>query len=145
MYCRLVNGKRYYVILLFLGVVLAAFGILNQAVLSQSAHISSRLMGMFTGMGFAFIGAGTIRLIHLKFSSPEKLKQEQIDQKDERNVQVLRVSYTITSISSSIMFAGLVFIFTFMGSITESYICLAALQLQVVIFIVVHRYFSKTM
>ena len=127
MLCKLKRSAKSSVIMLIAGIVLAAFGLLKQFTLPETAHVMSRLMGMFFGLGSAFVGISAIHLIQLKISSPEKLKWRQIEEKDERNIQITRIAYTIASISASIMFAGLVFLFTAMGSIKESYICLVAL------------------
>lgn len=145
MYCKLVKNTRYYVMLLFVGVVLATFGIINQALLSESANNMSRVMGIFTGMGSAFVGVAIIKLVHQKRTSPEKLREEEIELKDERNVSILRNAYTTSSVAASIMFAILVILFSAIGSVMESYICLAALLIQQGVFLIAHRYYSKKM
>lgn len=145
MMCRTFKSTRSLVILLFLGVVLAAFGIINAITLPDTAHNMSRLMGIVTGIGGSFAGVSIVKLIHQMRTAPEKLREEQIELTDERNVQILRVSYSLTSAAAAVMFALLVIIFSAMGSITESYICLAALLLQQGIFMIAHRYYSQKM
>lgn len=145
MLCKIERSAKSSVIMLIIGIVLAAFGVLKSITLPETAHIASRSMGMLTGFGSAFAGVNAIRLIRFKISSPEKLKLKQIEVKDERNIQITRIAYTIASLSAAIMFAGLVFLFTFMGSIKESYICLAALLIQSSIFLISYVYYNKKM
>jgi len=131
--------------MLIVGIVLAAFGLLKQFTLPETAHVTSRLMGMFLGFGCAMAGVSAVHLIQLRISSPEKLKWKQIEEKDERNIQITRIAYTIANFSATIMFAGLVFLFTAMGSIKESYICLAALLIQSSVFLISYVYYKKKM
>lgn len=145
MLCKLKRSAKSSVIMLVVGIVLAAFGLLKEITLAETAHVTSRLMGMFFGLGCAIAGISAAHLIQLKISSPEKLKWRQIEEKDERNIQITRIAYTIASISATIMFAGLVFLFTAMGSIKESYICLAALLIQSSIFLISYVYYKKKM
>jgi hypothetical protein len=143
--CKTLKGTRSLVVLLFLGVVLATFGIVNEISLPDSAHNMSRLMGIFTGLGASFIAVGVVRIIHQARTAPEKLREEEIELKDERNIQILRGSYTVSNAAAALMFAILVIVFSAMGSITESYICLGALLLQQVIFLIANHYFKKKM
>lgn len=145
MICKTLKGTRFYGVLIFVGVVLSVFGIISESMLRESAHNMSRLMGTFTGMGGGLIGVGGARLIHQKITSPEKLKQEQIKLKDERNVQILRVAYTISNAVASLLFASLVIIFFAIGSTIESYICIAAMLLQQGVFWIAYRYYNNKM
>ncbi len=145
MMCKMFRSTRFFVIFLFVGVVLAIFGIINAASLPESAHNMSRVMGIVTGVGTSFAGVSIVKLIHQKRTAPEKLREEEIELKDERNVQILRVSYTISNIAAAVMFAVLVVLFSTIGSITESYICLGALLIQQGIFLMAYRYFNKNM
>lgn len=145
MLCKLRRSAKTSIIILIVGILLAAFGLLKQMTEPEATHIVSRLMGMFFGLGSALAGISAVHLIQLKISSPEKLKWRQIEEKDERNIQILRIAYTIASLSATIMFAGLVFLFTAMGSIKESYICLAALLIQSSVFLISYLYYKKKM
>jgi len=102
-------------------------------------------MGIITGIGGAFAGVGIVRLIHQHRTAPEKLREEEIERTDERNVQILRASYSLSNTAAAVLFAFMVIIFSAMGSITESYISLAALMLQQLIFMIGQRYYSSKM
>jgi hypothetical protein len=145
MLCKLKRSAKTSVIMLIVGILLAAFGVLKAITLPETAHAASRLMGMFTGLGSAIAAISAVHLIQLKISSPEKLRWIRIEEKDERNIQITRIAYTIASLSATFMFAGLVFLFTAMGSIKESYICLAALLIQSIIFLISYVYYKKKM
>jgi hypothetical protein len=131
--------------LIIVGVFMVVFGIVKAITLPETAYLESRIAGMVLGIGSAFAVSGVIRLIRIKVASPEKLKLREIEEKDERNIQITRIAYTISSMSATILLAALVFIFTFMNSITESYICLAALLLQLAIFLISRIYYNKKM
>lgn len=136
---------KLYVVMIIVGIVLGAFGVVKAITLPETAHIASRVMGMITGIGFSFACLGIIQLVRYRISTPEKLKLKQIEQYDERNIQITRIAYTISSLSATIMLVGLVFLFTIMGSITESYICLVAILIQSGIFISAYHYYRDKM
>ncbi|MFA9377580.1 MAG: hypothetical protein ACERKZ_12595 [Lachnotalea sp.] len=143
MMCKSFKSTRFYVAVLFLGVVLFAFGLINATVINESAHNTMRLMGIITGVGAGFAGVSIAKLIHRKITSPEKLKQEQIELKDERNIQILRIAYTISNVVAALLFAGLVILFSAIGSTKESYLCLGALSIQQIAFWIAYQYYKK--
>lgn len=145
MLCKVLKGTKFNIIMLVTGLIMLSFGIVKQNYLPESAHLASRLMGMLTGSGSAFAIVGAIRLIYKKLATPEKLKLKRIEEKDERNTMILRRASVVSNIAAALMLGGFVYLFTIMGSITESYICLAALFIQCIIFLTTHYYYKKTM
>jgi len=145
MYCKSKKSNRYLIGLVIVGAISLVFGIIGHKVSLASTGNEDMLLGMFSGLGATFVATGTIRLFRNKFTSKEKLKQEEIDLKDERNVQILRAAYTITNVASSILFALLAFVFVWLNYRTPAFIAIGALWIQVIVFFISYCYFSKKM
>ena len=80
-------------------------GVLLKKELAMEQHSLQMLAGFLTGLGGAFFGIGSLNLIRFKIKSAEELRSEEIEQKDERNIFIQRIAYSIVAISSVIMFA----------------------------------------
>lgn len=129
---------------LLIGVILAAFGILGVLLdMVQSFHLIM-LLGMFTGIGMVFIGGGVITLYRIRFNV-EKLREEEIKQKDERNIQITRASYAVSNSAASIMLGGMAFVLVFMNYIVPALIAVGVLCVQMIVFLIAHRIISKKM
>ncbi len=145
MFCKSVKSNRYWITLLIVGIVSLVFGAVGyKSGLSTSGN-EDMLLGMFTGLGSAFAAIAIYRLLHKKFASKEKLKQEEIDLKDERNIQILKAAYTIANTAASFLFAVLAFIFVWLDYRVPAFITIGALWLQEIVFFLSYSYFSKKM
>lgn len=145
MFCKSVKSDRYWFTWLIVGMISLLFGVVGYKSGWSSTGNEDMLLGMFTGLGAAFAATSIYRLLHRKFSSAEKLKQEEIDLKDERNVQILRASYTIASTASSLLFAVMAFVFVWLDYRVPAFISIGALWIQAIVFFVSYTYFSKKM
>ncbi|MFA9398526.1 MAG: hypothetical protein ACERKV_09705 [Clostridiaceae bacterium] len=145
MFCKSVKNSEFWIALVVIGVISLVFGIISNGMIPDGSNNLNMLMGMFTGLGASFTAIGTFKLIHIKRASAAKLKQEEIDLKDERNIQVLRISYTVASATASVLFSIMIFLFVFLNYITASFICLGALYIQILAFFISYKYFSKKM
>ena len=65
MLCKYFNSKRFWSILIAVGIVTLIFGVVGCKRLPDDVHNMSMLMGMFSGMGGSFIVVGTIKLIFI--------------------------------------------------------------------------------
>ncbi len=145
MYCKTINNKRYWYLLLLAGAVSLAFGIIGILKDPEMSGDGAMLMGMFTGLGAAFTGIGIIRLLYMRFASPKKLKSEEINRKDERNIQVIRASYAVSNMAATILFAAMAFVFVMLGYRIPAFISVGAMWLQVVVFLISYRVLNKKM
>lgn len=145
MFCKSVKSTRYWFTWLIVGMISMLFGIVGYKSGWSSAGNGDMLLGMFTGLGAAFAATSIYRLLHRKLSSAEKLKQEEIDLKDERNVQILRVAYTVANTAASLLFAVLTFVFVWLDYRVPAFITIGALWIQVIVFFLSYAYFSKKM
>jgi hypothetical protein len=145
MNCLKITNKRFWLLLLAAGVVSLAFGIISVLREPEVTGSSAMLLGMFTGLGAAFTVISIIRLIYMAVAPAAKIKQAEINVKDERNVQILRASYTVANTAASLLFAVMAFVFVGLGYRVPGLIAAGALWVQVLVFLISHRVLSKKM
>lgn len=139
------RNKKIVISLIIVGIISLAFGVLTFGTLSKDDHDLSMLMGMFSGMGSAFIVMGIIFLIRIKIISPEKLKQEAIEQSDERNIQILRASFSTGNTVAIVLLAIMAFVFVWLGYRVPSFISIGAIYVDAIATLISYNYYSKKM
>lgn len=145
MLCKFVKEKKVWWMITIVGIISLVFGIVCYKGLPADAHNMSMLMGMFTGLGSAFVVIGIVKLIHYKRTPADKLKIEQIELNDERNIQVLRGACTIANTVATILFAVMAFVFVALGYRIPAFISIGAMYIQLLVFIIGYRYFNSKM
>ena len=139
------NIKKYWQVLLVVGIITSIFGILNHKNMTGISPNSSMFSGMIQGAGFAFMAIGALKLIQLKRTSAEKLKEKEIKLKDERNIELTRISLSVSSTVATLIFALLSFIFMGMGYIVPALMSIAAMYIQLISLLVAYKYFENKM
>lgn len=145
MFCKSIKSNEFWTILVVVGVITFIFGIVCTIGVPEDASNLNMLSGMFTGIGASFAAIGIVKLIHYKRTSAVKLKQEEIELKDERNIQILRIAYSVSSSVASVLFVIMAFVFVLFNYKTPALICVGALYVQVIAFFIAYKYFSRKM
>lgn len=145
MICKATKNKRHVYLMLFAGAISMAFGIIGVLDDPELTGDGAMLMGMFTGLGAAFAGVSIIRLLHLRFAPAKKLKEEEINKKDERNIQVTRASYAVSNTAATLLFAVMAFVFVWLGYRIPAFISVGAMWVQVLVFLISYRILNKKM
>lgn len=145
MYCKSIKSNRFWTTLVAIGFITLIFGVVVYKDLPDSEHNMSMLMGMFSGLGSAFMAIGIVKLIHYRRTPAEKLKQEEIELKDERNIQILRIAYTIANTTATILFGLMAFIFVWLDYRIPAFISIGALYIQIITFFISYKYYNKKM
>lgn len=145
MLCRTYQKKNVYIGLIVLGIISIIAGVLIERQVGSDAGSQSMMAGMITGMGAAFAAVGIIRLIRVVRSSAERLKAVEIEANDERNIQILRASYTVVAVSSMLLLIIAALVLLWLGYMTPAWIVLSILYTEVVIFFVSYKIFSSRM
>ena len=135
--------KRYWQILFLVGIISLTFGAVSHNHMTGISPNISMLNGMITGAGFAFTAVGAIKLLRNKRIPSEKLKAKEIELKDERNIELMRISLSISSTTASLLFAILAFVFIGMDYIIPGLICIVALYIQLASLFIAHKYYNS--
>ena len=145
MFCKSMKDNRIWATLVVVGIISFIFGIVVNIGVPDEMDNINMLMGMFTGVGSAFIAIGIFKLIHYKKTSAEKLKQEKIELKDERNIQLLRIACSVSNTAGYILFAIMAFVFVALDYRIPAFICIGALYVQFLAFLISYKYYSRKM
>lgn len=140
MLCRSVKSNKYWGTMSAVGIVTLIFVIISYKNISNDMHNMAMLKGMFFGLGGAFTAIGLFKIIQNKITPVEKLKVKEIESKDERNIQVLRISYTVANVMATILFAAMAFLFVGLNYIIPAFISLSALYIQLLTFFLAYKY-----
>ena len=145
MLCKVGKNYKYWGTMIAIGIVILVFGIVLDKNFPEDAHNMQMLMGMLSGLGGTFIVVGIVKLIRYRKISAEKLKEEEIELKDERNIQVLMAAYSIASKVASLLFTMMAFLLVLLDYKKLVFIPVGALSIQVLAFFIAHRYFNQKM
>lgn len=145
MYCKTIKNNAYWLALLLVGAVMLVFGVIATLRELGTSDNVEMLLGMFCGLGGALVVISVIMLLYMKFAPAKKLRQEEINLKDERNIQILRASYTVANVAATVLFAVMAFLFVWLGYIVPGLISAGALMIQVAVFMISYAILSKKM
>ncbi|QQY79642.1 hypothetical protein EDD65_11223 [Keratinibaculum paraultunense] len=145
MLCKSGKNNRYWGTMIVIGIVTLVFSIVSYGNFPEDAHNMYMLMGMFSGLGGTFTVVGIIKLIRYKKISVEKLKEEEIELKDERNIQVSMAAYSIANKVASFLFVIMAFLFVWLDYRTPAFISIGALYIQILAFFIARKYFNRKM
>ncbi len=145
MFCNMSDKKAMNLFWIVLGVVTALLGIYLSCSLPEDSTNYMRFAGMLTGFGCGVLGVGAFHMIRRRLSSPEKIRQREIEQKDERNIQITRAAYTMAACGAFILFALMGFLFTFLGEFTACWIAIGAMYVDILVFVLSYIFLQKKM
>jgi len=145
MLCKSYQNKNFYIGLIIIGFLSIIFGVVFEQYIPENAHNLSMTAGMLSGIGAAFTAVGVIRLIKFRKSSPEKLKAEEIELRDERNIQILRATYSVVAGASILIFAILAFVFLLLDYMVPAWITISGIYVEVIIFFIAYKIISSKM
>ncbi|HKL87302.1 MAG TPA: hypothetical protein VJ861_13325 [Treponemataceae bacterium] len=139
------RSNVYWKLLLLVGIIsLIVSLILYKMVSIERPHISM-LKGMFIGLGSVFTAIGIINIFQIKMSSPEKLKANEIELKDERNIEILMLALSISGKVATYLFAIMSFVFIGMNYIVPALMAIGSMYIQLSVFLIAHRYYKSKM
>lgn len=132
------KSKALYIILLIIGVALIVSGILVNYFLD-----SSKYLGFGSGLGSAFIAIGIMNLILLKVQKPEVLKQQQINEKDERNIKIREKSAYATFYITMFGLTVVELIFVLLDYVIPGFIVMGLLFIHIISLLLYTAHYSK--
>lgn len=143
MFCK-DGGKKYFMVLGLLGLISLVIGIIMITRLSEDSHGADMAAGMLCGMGTCFIIIFIIRKVQEHFY-PEKVKKDEIEKSDERNIQVTRAAFTVLGTVAILYMTGMTLAMAFMDFIVGTYISIAGIYVCAISFFIAYRIYQKRM
>lgn len=143
MLIKSMKNNRFWETLIMVGIVTLIFGAIMYKGISNETNNISMLKGMFVGLGCSFTTIGVVKLIQNKKTPAEKLKAIEIELKDERNVQILRMAYSISSSVATVLFSIMSFLFVALNYIVPAFIVLGAMYIQLLALFIADKYYKN--
>lgn len=130
--------KGNYILIVALGMVLMLSGILVEYFVGES-----RYLGFASGFGAAMIGVGVMNLF-LITRKPEVIKQQEINEKDERFVKIREKSAYTTFFVTLFGMVAVEMIFLFMDYMIPCFIVIGLMAVHVIsLFVSIYHYNKK--
>lgn len=123
--------------------ILVVLGIVLGVMLPEEEHSLQTFAGMITGFGTGVAAVAIVGVIRVRRKTPEQLKQMEIEEKDERNIRIAQMSYSVMAVASYIIFAILSFVFTLMGEFLVTCIMIVAMYVEIGVGVIARRIISK--
>jgi len=127
-----------------LAAIMPAIGFLLLAASFLAKHLGVNLIAtcFLAGFGSAWIGLGVIG-IFIKRLNPEYLKKQEINQKDERNIQIREKSGYITFLVTLFSLAILEFVFLLTDHDFACVLTIGAMSIHIASFFIALFYYDK--
>ena len=143
MLCSTGIGKKIAWGMMALGVVSIVFGVFVYLRTPEDQHNLQRLMGMFTGFGTGILAVGVFLNIRRRLTPPEKLREQEINQKDERNRQILLLASRVGAFAVGGYLVVSAFVLVGLGYPTPAYIAIGGLYLEALFMLGAARHYNK--
>ncbi len=130
----------------YMGILIFAVGLILNFLIPESSGALRSVPFLLTGFGAGIIGVGVVNLIRKKMldNNPEKAKQYEIEEKDERNIRLREKAGYATWYTSLFMLAILSLTFIVLDYKIPCFIALGALMIHIVsLFVYIHIYNRK--
>ena len=137
--------------LLIAGTAMAAFGLVCIAAWAYLMGLVDNgrfdgLAGALCGLGFGLLGGGgAMAAMALWRISPDRERQKEIEQHDERNIQVNRGGGGGGGGGGWVVLAVLTFIFVVMGWFAAGILTVAAMYVLIAVYLIAHRRMNRVM
>ncbi len=139
-------NKTMFVSFMAIGIVTGAFGALGMFVIEvEHSHAYDMLMGMFTGFGATLAVIGIVGFLVLLFMPSDKLKQKEIEEKDERNIAITNAAGTVGYFAAAGCCLVMAFLFIGLGYILPSFVAIGSMYVSVIAVLIAKACYKKKM
>ena len=136
---------KSYSLIFYIGIVVFAAGLILKVLFADADGIMMKLPFTMVGFGTGIILVGAVSSYirrRLK-NNPEKAKQLEIEEKDERNIQIReKAAYLAWSVDIAVL-SVLVMIFNLIGDNTALGLASGALLIHIVSYFIFIKIFNK--
>lgn len=137
------QSKSY---IFYMGIIIFVIGLLLKFLIPVSDGVLKTLPFVLTGFGAGIIGVGVVNIIRKRVidNNPQKAKQYEIDEKDERNIQIREKAGYATWYTSLFMLSAISLTFVVLDYKVAVFISLGALFIHIIsLFVYIYIYNRK--
>ena len=132
------KSKVAFISLVCLGIVLMIAGAIANYYLEDDS-LGGRMLGAGAGFGSAIVAVAAVNLILIK-RNPDKQRQQEINEKDERSIRIREKSAQSTWYVTLFSLLALEFAFLFLDYLIPCYVVIGVMVIHVVsYFIFIYR------
>jgi len=142
---NLTKKEKIWMILMIIGFVMIVSAVVWFGDIPDDDHYLSRISGVLCGVGGGLLGISAAKFFGSRMATPEQARRKEIEQHDERNIQVSRAAHSVVMASAFVILAIMSLLFTFMGLHPADIICSMAICLLLIIYVVAFNALNKKM
>ncbi len=133
------HQKKFFIAVVVLGVALLVSGFIVEALLGES-----RFLGFATGFGSAIIAVAVVNLARNK-RDPQLVKEQEINEKDERHIQIRGRAAQNTFYVSLFGMVAVVIAFVFLDYMVPCFIMIGLMFLHAISYFAFLGHYDKKM
>ena len=142
---NLTKKEIIWLVLMIIGLAMIVSAVVWFGNIPDDDHYLSRISGVLCGVGGGLLGISAAKFIGSRMATPEQARRKEIEQRDERNIQVSRAAMSVVAASAFIILAAMSLLFTFMDLHPADIICSSAIGLLLIIYVVAFNRLNKKM
>jgi uncharacterized membrane protein len=112
--------------------------------LMNQLNVNPHACSFLSGIGCAFVGMGVIGIL-IKRIRPEYSKKLEINQNDERNIQIREKSGYIAYLLTLFVFTALEVVFLMLDNQLAGALTILAMSIHITTFIIAQAYYNRTL
>ncbi|MFA6648117.1 MAG: hypothetical protein WCS32_05715 [Candidatus Izemoplasmatales bacterium] len=130
--------KEFKSYIFYMGIAVFVIGVLLKLVLPENEGIQDTLLGVLSGFGGGIIGVGVVNILLKKLleKNPEKAKQYEINEKDERNITLREKSGYATWYSTLFILSAVSMTFVILDYMVAGFVAIGAMFLHIISFFI---------
>ena len=136
--------SRSYVF--YMGIIIFVVGLLLKFFVTASEGVLSTLPFVLSGFGAGSIGVGVVNIINKRMldNNPQKAKQYEINENDERNIRLREKAGYATWYTTLLMLAAITMTFLILDYKVACFVLLGALFIHIIsLFVYINIYNKK--
>lgn len=130
----------------YMGIIIFVVGLLLKFLIPASDGALQALPFVLTGFGAGIIGVGVVNIFRKRMidNNPQKAKQYEINEKDERNIRIREKAGYATWYTTLFMLSAISLTFVVLDYKVAGFISLGALFIHIIsLFVYIHIYNKK--
>lgn len=138
------NQPKSYIF--YMGIIIFAIGLLLKFLIPESDGALQTLPFVLTGFGAGIIGVGVVNIFRKRMidNNPQKAKQYEINEKDERNIRIREKSGYAAWYTTLFMLSAISLTFAILDYKAAGFISLGALFIHAIsLFVYINIYNKK--
>jgi len=129
--------------ILYVGIAVFAVGLVMLYFFNDTGGTMESLSSVLTGIGAGWVGVGAVFMVRSR--NPERAKEIEVADKDERNIRIREKAGFIMWFVSLIMIAAMMLTFRILDDMLPFWLCMGVFWIHIICYFVLMSVFKKKM